>query len=92
MTLDDDELLEAVQRTLREVVLPALDDQHLIAEVRSALSIVGFVRRGLTERIVGTAEIDERLRSAGTDDERRALARQRLALEVQTRSTLRAEH
>jgi hypothetical protein len=63
--LDDEQLLDAVQRALRELVLPHLEgcgaDEFLISQVRSCLSIVGFVARGLCERQTARAATDAEL-------------------------------
>ena len=53
--LADDELLEVVRRALAEVVLPELErlgsDEFVLAQVRSTMSIVGFVQRGHDELV-----------------------------------------
>ena len=61
--LDDEDLLEAVQRSFREVILPELErlgaDNFVLSQVRSTLSMIGFVRRGLTSRLVAQAEAEK---------------------------------
>ena len=63
--LDDEDLLEAVQRSFREVILPELErlgvDDFVLSQVRSTLSMIGFVRRGLTSRLVAQAEAEKLL-------------------------------
>jgi hypothetical protein len=63
--LDDEDLLEAVQRSFRQVILPELErlgaDEFVLSQVRSTLSMVGFVRRGLTSRLVAQAEAEKLL-------------------------------
>ena len=90
--LSDEELLGVVQSSFRELILPELErlgaDEFLLSQVRSTMSIVGFVRRGLEKRITGHAEL---LRQVGETDmpygpELRRLLLDRLELEVQTRA------
>ena len=63
--LDDEDLLDAVQRSFREMILPELErlgaDEFVLSQVRSTLSMVAFVRRGLQERLVAQSEAERRL-------------------------------
>lgn len=95
--LSDEELLEAVQSSLRELILPELErlgaDEFTLSQVRSTMSMVGFVRRGLEQRISGQAQLLRQAEETATqsdagrsDPEVRRLLLDLLALELRTRS------
>jgi hypothetical protein len=73
--LEDEDLLRVVQNAFRTLVIPELErrgaDEFVLSQVRSCLSIVGFVQRGLHERQVARgradAELDELLAQRGID-------------------------
>lgn len=52
--LEDEELLDVVLAAFADVILPELEaagsEEFVLAQVRSTMSIVGFVRRGLVDR------------------------------------------
>jgi hypothetical protein len=60
--LEDEELLDAVRRTLAQLVLPRLEasgaEEFVLSQVKSCLSLLDFVRRRLPERQAarGTAD------------------------------------
>ena len=97
--LDDEELLAAVQRAFRELIIPALEkggaEEFVISQVRSCLSILGYVGRGLHQRQVARAEADAELAALVGDDgsplpgkeaDVRALLLRRLEAEIRTRT------
>lgn len=63
--LDDEALIGSVRRTLVELVLPRLEEttteEFLISELKSCLSMLDFVTRGLATRLAARAEADRRL-------------------------------
>jgi hypothetical protein len=75
--LDDDDLLAAVQSAFREVILPELErlgaEEFILSQVRSTLSMVSFVRRGLAARLLAQADaersVTEALRRGGIQPE-----------------------
>jgi hypothetical protein len=100
--LSDEDLLGAVQRSFRELIIPEFErlgaDEFVLSQVRATLSMVGFVKRGLSERAVLDAEMAARAeataRAEGLDVEShgvaspmlRGLLRERLAAEISTRT------
>jgi len=100
--LTDEDLLGAVQSSFRELIIPELErlgsDEFVLSQVRATLSMVGFVRRGLSERAVADAELAARAEAAARDQglggaSNRAsspalsgLLRDRLAAEIATRT------
>lgn len=60
--LDDEELLAAVQRAMRELIIPELErrgsEEFLVSQVRSCLSILSYVARGLHDRQVAREQAD----------------------------------
>jgi hypothetical protein len=100
--LSDEDLLGAVQSSFREVIIPQLEqlgaDEFVLSQVRASLSMVGFVRRGLSDRAVADAELSGRAeaiaRSEGLNDDSgpsssealRSVLRERLAVEIKTRT------
>ena len=63
--LDDEQLLGAVQRAFREIIIPELErggtEEFVISQVRSCLSILSYVRRGLHDRQLASEETDAEL-------------------------------
>jgi hypothetical protein len=100
--LSDEDLLGAVQCSFRELIIPELErlgsDEFVLSQVRATLSMVGFVRRGLSERAVADAQLAARAAAiAGVDVFEVApyrasnpvlsgLLRQRLAAEIASRT------
>jgi hypothetical protein len=66
--LDDDDLLAAVQSAFREVILPELErlgaEEFTLSQVRSTLSMVSFVRRGLAARLLAQADAERQMADA----------------------------
>ena len=60
--LDDEELIGAVQRAFRELIIPELErrgaEEFVVSQVRSCLSILSYVGRGLHERQVARSQAD----------------------------------
>jgi hypothetical protein len=100
--LSDEDLLGAVQSSFRELIIPELErlgsDEFVLSQVRAMLSMVGFVRRGLSERAVADAELAARadaIAGAGgfdiaslpaTSPVLSGVLRERLAVEIATRT------
>jgi hypothetical protein len=63
--LDDEQLLGVVQDAFRQLIGPELErlgaEEFVVSQVRSCMSIVGFVRKGLHERQVGRSRADAEL-------------------------------
>ena len=63
--LDDEDLLAVVQDAFRTLIIPELEragaEEFVVSQVRSCLSIIGFVRRGLHDRQAGRAAADAEL-------------------------------
>ena len=61
-SLDDEDLLEAVRRFLQDGVLTRLEadgaEEFVLSELKSCLSLLDFVRRGLPERLAARAVAD----------------------------------
>jgi hypothetical protein len=98
--LDDEQLLAAVQRAFRELIIPELErggaEEFVISQVRSCLSILSYVGRGLHERQAVRAEIDAELAALlddsgaplpGRANDVRALLLRRLEAEIRTRTS-----
>ena len=98
--LDDEELLGAVQRAFRELIIPELErggaEEFVISQVRSCLSILSYVGRGLHDRQVARQAADAELATLVSDDgsplpgkeaEVRTLLLRRLKDEIRTRTT-----
>ena len=98
--LDDEELLAAVQRAFRELIIPELErggaEEFVISQVRSCLSILSYVGRGLHDRQVARHAADAELAALvdnggeplpGREPEVRALLLGRLEAEIRTRTT-----
>jgi hypothetical protein len=68
--LEDEEMLGAVLRGFTEVVIPELEqlgaDEFVIAQTRSLMSVVGFVRRGLYERQIAREQCGREVGSLGS--------------------------
>jgi hypothetical protein len=60
--LDDEELLAAVQRAFRHIIIPELErlgaEEFVVSQVRSCLSMLSYVGRGLHDRQVARAQAD----------------------------------
>ena len=98
--LEDEQLIAAVQRAFREVIIPELErggaEEFVISQVRSCLSILSYVGRGLHERQTVRAAADAELAGLvdgagvplpGREAEVRALLLRRLDAEIRTRTT-----
>ena len=98
--LDDEQLLAAVGRAFRELIIPELErggaEEFVISQVRSCLSILSYVGRGLHDRQVARAEADAELAALvdadgtplpGREADVRALLLGRLESEIRTRTT-----
>lgn len=95
--LEDEEMLEAVQRGLAEIVIPELRrrgaNDFVVSQTHSLMSMVSFVRRGLPRRQLARAFCEEELaglESRPTDDaatrypgkERDRILRRRLEADI----------
>jgi hypothetical protein len=63
--LDDEALIGSVRRTLVGLILPRLEEtateEFVISELKSCVSMLDFVTRGLATRLAARAEADRRL-------------------------------
>jgi hypothetical protein len=100
--LEDEELIAAVQRAFRELIIPELErggaEEFVISQVRSCLSILSYVGRGLHDRHVAREAADAELAGLvdgsgtplpGREGEVRALLLRRLEAEIRTRTARR---
>jgi hypothetical protein len=98
--LEDEQLIAAVQRAFRELIIPELErggaEEFVISQVRSCLSILSYLGRGLHERQVAREAADAELAPLvdesgeplpGRESEVRALLLRRLQAEIHTRIT-----
>jgi hypothetical protein len=98
--LDDEQLIAAVQRAFRELIIPELErggaEEFVISQVRSCLSILSYVGRGLHERAAARAEADAELAGLvdesgaplpGREGDIRVLLLRRLEAEIRTRTS-----